>query len=161
MGTHDKGGCTDVGQYHSAQIAVWRKWGWTMQDRSPFFKLDHGHGWPYKCGHLSSAAQDQERDWDRKDAGLVGGAQVQGPWPVKPWDIAFKENVVSLLGDIKTEIANAVAAELTGNAKFLDAVADAVIDDIVPNWLETAPVNPTMRVKSALAEIGKATKPTV
>jgi hypothetical protein len=161
-GTHDRGGCTDVGQFGHAQIAVWREWGWTMQDRSPYFSYDHGHGWPYKCPHLAPAAKLQERAWDDRRNGLVNNQHVVGQWPVKPWNIAFKENVVSLLGDIKVEIANAVAAELTGNKKYLQAVADAMANnDVVPNWLDTAPVNPTMRVKSALAEIGKATKPTV
>jgi hypothetical protein len=107
---------------------------------------------------LSAAARSQESDWNRKDAGLVGSAKVEGRWPVKPWNIALKERKLS----IAAELAELIADKLTTDKKYLDAVADAVANnDIVPNWLDTAPVNPTMRVKSALAEIGKATKPAV
>ena len=88
-GTHDRGGCIDVGQYSREAIDVWRLWGWTMQNRSPYFKADHAHGWPYRCNHLSAAAQDQERDWDRKDAGLQGNVEVEGRWPISPWYIAL------------------------------------------------------------------------
>src|SRR4249920_2809625 len=107
-GTHDAGGCIDVGQYHTNQITVWREWGWTMQDRSPFFDYDHGHGWPYKCPHLSPAAKAQQDDWDRKDAGLVGPGKVQGLWPVKPWKTAMEDNVMTVLDNAKLEIVKAV-----------------------------------------------------
>lgn len=91
-GTHDRGGCTDLDSTPTAaEIDVWRLWGWTMQNRAPFFKFDHCHGWPYKCPHLSSAAQDQEDDWDNKDAGLQGPGKVQGRWPIDPWDVALRK----------------------------------------------------------------------
>ena len=80
-GTHDAGGCIDI-QPLPAAGSTSRLWGWTMQDRSPQFKQDHCHGWPYKCPHLAPAAQDQEDDWDNRDAGLVGPGKVQGRWPV-------------------------------------------------------------------------------
>src|SRR4030095_7150313 len=99
-GTHARGGCTDVAPFNAAVIDVWRQWGWTMQDRSPFFADDHAHGWPYKCPHLSAAAQQQEDDWDRKDAGLVGGAHVQGRWPVLPWNEAFDKMVPTLISQL-------------------------------------------------------------
>jgi hypothetical protein len=148
-GTHNRGGCTDVGQFHEKQIACWRHWGWTMQDRSPYFDAKHGHGWPYKCPHLSSAAQGQEDDWDRKDAGLVGLGKVQGPWPVKPWDVALKENIVSLLSDLADEISSATAK------KVLAGMGEAVWGaDEIPNvWGD--PSNPQVRAKNALGEIGR------
>ena len=95
-GTHNAGGCVDVGQYHGAQIQVWREWGWTMQRRDLNGVKTHAHGWPYKCTHLSPAAQKQEADWDKKDAGLVGSAQVVGLWPVLPWDVALARKVDDL-----------------------------------------------------------------
>ena len=95
-GTHNAGGCVDVAQYHGAQIQVWREWGWTMQRRDLSGVKTHAHGWPYKCTHLAPAAQRQEADWDRKDAGLVGSAQVVGMWPVLPWDEALDEKVNGL-----------------------------------------------------------------
>ena len=108
-GTHARGGCVDVGQYHLNQITVWREWGWTMQRRDLTGVVTHGHGWPYKCDHLSVAAQKQEADWDRKDAGLQGDAQVVGLWPVKPWKIAGLENVMSLVDDAVAALAERTA----------------------------------------------------
>lgn len=91
-GTHARGGCVDLdGTPTDAEIDIWRLWGWTMQARYLSGIDPHCHGWPYKCPHLSPAAQDQEADWDRRDAGLQGTGQVQGRWPVKPWDVALEE----------------------------------------------------------------------
>ena len=110
-GTHNRGGCVDCdGTPSAAEIDVWRLWGWTMQDRSPYFNFDHCHGWPYKCPHLSPAAQKQEADWDRKDAGLEGDAQVRGRWPVKPWYIALKERKALLE---QTQLGVPLMAEAT------------------------------------------------
>lgn len=111
-GTHAKGGCVDLdGTPTAAEIDVWRLWGWTMQARFLSGVTPHCHGWPYKCTHLSAAAQQQETDWNRKDAGLQGGAQVQGRWPIKPWNIALRERKALLEEeDMPTpgEIAKAV-----------------------------------------------------
>jgi len=103
--THAAGGCTDVGQYHTNQITVWREWGWTMQRRDLKNVKTHAHGWPYRCGHLAPAAIKQENDWDRKDAGLVGSAKVVGMWPIKPWYIAMEEKMASVLDAAKQQIA--------------------------------------------------------
>lgn len=160
-GTHDRGGCIDVGQYFARHIMVWRDWGWTVQRRDLRGVVTHGHGWPYGCTHLAPAAQSQERDWDRRDAGLVGTATVQGPWPVKKWDTAYKENVVSLLGDIKKEIADEVAGELASNTKFLNAVADAVLDrdGKIENTFTGNPLNKFVAIKTALGTLGERSKP--
>jgi hypothetical protein len=91
--THARGGCTDVdGTPTAAEIDVWRLWGWTMQARYLRDVPPHCHGWPYKCSHLSAAAQLQEEDWDRRDAGLQGESTVQGRWPVLPWHEALALN---------------------------------------------------------------------
>ncbi len=147
--THAAGGCTDVRQYLPSQIQVWRWWGWTMQRRDLTGVVTHGHGWPYKCPHLAPAAQKQEADWDRKDAGLVGSAQVVGPWPVLPWRDAFERGVMSLLSDLTDEIAAKVAKKVT--ADLAAAVWDA---DVIPNVWGDASTNANVRAKSALVEIG-------
>jgi hypothetical protein len=149
-GTHAKGGCTDVGQYQTGYISVWRWWGWTMQRRDLNGVGVHAHGWPYKCQHLSDAAQRQETDWDNKDAGLVGSAQVVGPWPVLPWRDAFRRGVMSLLSDLTDEIATKVAAKLKA-----DLPAAVWNWDGIPNVWGDQAVNPTVRPKNAVGEIGK------
>jgi hypothetical protein len=115
-GTHDKGGCTDVAQFGAAAIDVWRIWGWTMQDRSPFFDYDHGHGWPYKCPHLAPAAEVQENAWDNRRNGLVSNGPVRGRWPVLPWKQALaketKRMYEQLAAALAPAIGKAVVAEL-------------------------------------------------
>lgn len=150
-GTHRRGGCVDVdGTPTAAEIDVWRLWGWTMQARYLPGITPHCHGWPYRCPHLSPAAADQEDDWDRKDAGLQGSGKVQGRWPVKPWNIALKEQKVSIAKDI--------ADELAGNDAFLKAVATAVWErDIIPS-VPADPGNLTTKAKNSQAEIERDTK---
>jgi hypothetical protein len=60
-GTHAGGGNTDVGQFSDAHIKVWREAGWTIQHRtrSQGFDMDHGHGWPFGCPHLSAGGRSQ------------------------------------------------------------------------------------------------------
>lgn len=153
-GTHAGGGCIDVAPFNAEVIDVWRQWGWAMQDRSPYFTDDHAHGWPYKCSHLSSAAQQQESDWDRKDAGLSGAALVQGRWPVKPWDQALKERKMALLDDI----AKAVVAELKRDTTFRQQVATAVWEkDIIPNWIDPDK-NQNLIAGNAVSIIGNQTR---
>jgi len=149
-GTHAAGGCVDVGQYHPRQIECWRDWGWTMQKRTLTGVDVHGHGWPYKCTHLSIAAQDQEDDWDDKDAGLKGDAQVVGQWPVLPWKDAMRRNIVSLLGDLADEISTATAK------KVLAGMGEAVWNaDVIPNVWTDPKANENVRPKSALGELGR------
>jgi hypothetical protein len=153
--THAEGGCTDVGQFHEKQIECWRDWGWTMQKRLLTGVVPHGHGWPYKCQHLAPAAELQERNWDDKDAGLKGDAQVVGPWPVLPWREAFERNVMGLLDDLTDEVAAKVAK------KVLAGIGEAVWDaDVIPNvW--GSPDNENVRAKNALGEIGRDCNRTV
>jgi hypothetical protein len=108
-GTHDRGGCTDVVQRSAAAIDVWRRWGWTMQDRSPWFPDDpHAHGWPYGCPHLSDAAKDQRTDWNNRRNGLVNNEPVIGRWPVDNWDVALERMVPTLFTekDIAKSVLN-------------------------------------------------------
>ena len=56
-GTHDRGGCIDVGQYSTTALAIWRLWGWAMQARTRAQGFTpHGHGSPKGCPHLSAGA---------------------------------------------------------------------------------------------------------
>jgi hypothetical protein len=106
-GTHSRGGCVDVAQRSAAAIDVWRRWGWTMQDRSPWFPdAPHAHGWPYGCPHLGDAAKDQRTDWDNRRNGLVNNQAVIGRWPVPKWDVAIERIVPTLFTE--TDIAKKV-----------------------------------------------------
>ena len=139
-GTHNAGGCVDVAQYFPAHIQVWREWGWTMQRRDLSGVKTHAHGWPYRCTHLSPAAQKQEADWDRKDAGLVGTAQVQGMWPVLPWDVALERKLDEM-----------PSAEEVAKATWKADVIPAPANDPTPD-----PKNPTWRADNTLKEILEA-----
>jgi hypothetical protein len=117
-GTHAAGGCTDGwGQWDEEAIDVQRLWGWTSQRRDLRGIGTHWHGWPYGCPHLSPAAQAQSRDWDRRDAGLQGGGQVVGRWPIKRWNDALEERK----GPLLREVADAVADELIRRREQLAA----------------------------------------
>ena len=164
-GTHDEGGCTDVDQYSEAQIKVWREWGWTMQKRVGVGSGTHAHGWPYKCPHLAPDAKSQERDWDRKDAGLVGAGKVVGPWPIQDWKTAMKKRLAEIADEDKqkelelpttAEVTTAVVKALTTNKDFLHAVAQAVLDeDYVPNTVTANTANEFVAPKTNMAQIGK------
>lgn len=92
-GTHAEGGNTDVGQYSPQALDIWREMGWAMQDRSPFFEDDHGHGWPVGCPHLSPAAEKQETSWNNGRNGLKSNGRITGPDPkgkaTPRWDDAL------------------------------------------------------------------------
>jgi hypothetical protein len=108
-GTHARGGCVDVAQRSAAAIDVWRRWGWTMQDRSPWFpEAPHAHGWPYGCPHLSDAAKAQRTDWNNRRNGLVNNEPVIGRWPVDKWDVALERMVPTLFTekDIAKSVLN-------------------------------------------------------
>jgi hypothetical protein len=130
-GTHVAGGCTDVAQRTPAAIEVWRQWGWTMQNRAPWFpKAPHAHGWPYGCPHLAPAAKDQNRDWNNQRNGLVSNGPVTGRWPVPEWDTAIERMWPTLFTakDIADELVKQAPAFGKGFAKgFLAA------DDIIPS----------------------------
>lgn len=119
-GTHARGGCVDVEQYMSDEIEVWRWWGWTMQRRDLKGIPTHAHGWPYRCPHLSSAAQGQEDDWDRRDAGLAGTGKVVGPWPVLPWDVALERRKMAILDDVENAVVRGVVRALQRDGVLLN-----------------------------------------
>jgi hypothetical protein len=135
-GTHDEGGCTDVGQWSTAAIQCWREWGWTMQRRDLIGIKTHGHGWPYGCPHLAPAAQAQARDWDDRRNGLVSNGPVVGKWPVKRWDDALDERKQIIM-------------------TFVDDVAERVlkIDGIIPNVLEVDGAGDFTSLATAIATI--------
>jgi hypothetical protein len=104
-GTHSQGGCIDVGQFSWEALEVWRMLGWAMQDRSPFFEQDHGHGWPEGCPHLSEDAQVQDYEWNQYRNGLLGKGPITGPGPIGPalldWDIALTRYLAQTEGVIE------------------------------------------------------------
>jgi len=155
-GTHSQGGCTDVGQYSDAQIAVWREAGWTMQHRTPAQGFsNHAHGWPFGCTHLAPAGRAQNTQWKWRQNGLVSRGPIQGKWPVPDWRTGMKrleEKNVTLKDDIAAEVVKRLRADY-------NAIADAVLNrDAVPNTVTGNPKNPTVSVKTILAEIGKNTE---
>jgi hypothetical protein len=129
QGTHARGGPADTGQFSAKAIDVWRLWGWTMQDRSPWFDLDHGHGWPYRCPHLSPAAQKQEQAWDQKRNGLVNNQLVIGRWPVDPWQVALKKGKARM-SELAKDIANELVNELVREAPRV-VKAFLTVDDVI------------------------------
>ncbi len=132
-GTHARGGCVDVAQRNAAAIDVWRRWGWTMQDRSPWFPdAPHAHGWPYGCPHLSDAAKAQRTDWNNRRNGLVNNEPVIGRWPVDKWDVALERMVPTLF--TAEDIAKATVAEqIRRGAELGKAIAKGFLtaDDII------------------------------
>jgi hypothetical protein len=103
-GTHSKGGCTDVAQYSDEALKIWRKWGWTMQHRTPAQGfMHHAHGFPYGCPHLAPLAQKQADAWKHERDGLIQNKKVTGPgWQVLDWKDAIKQ----FAGDGTAEKAN-------------------------------------------------------
>jgi len=117
-GTHAKGGCTDVDQYSDEQLQVWRDWGWTMEHRTPAEGfIDHGHGFPFGCTHLSAGAQYQVDEWRNKMNALSGSARgpVTGPgWQVIDWKDALKKKAGALVAKV-----NAATAELEKESEIV------------------------------------------
>jgi hypothetical protein len=164
-GTHRAGGCTDVAQRSAEHIKVWREWGWTMQDRSAAFPNDqHAHGWPYRCSHLAPDAAAQERDWDNRDAGLVGTGRVGGMWPIDDWKTAMKKRLAEqaerdrqkeLELPTTAEVTTAVVKALATDKTFLTAIANAVMNaDVVPNTFTSNVDNVNVATKSSLSLLG-------
>lgn len=101
QGTHSRGGVVDVGQRSAKAIDIWRRWGWTEQDRSPWFPdAPHAHGWPYGCPHLSDAAKKQNTAWNNRRNGLINAQLVIGRWPVLPWKQALAKEKPRMLADV-------------------------------------------------------------
>ena len=82
-GTHDRGGCIDVGQYSQIALTIWRLWGWAMQARTRAQGFSpHGHGWPKGCPHLSAGAAYQASEWQAGRNGLRDRRAITGPGPI-------------------------------------------------------------------------------
>jgi hypothetical protein len=168
-GTHAGGGNTDVAQFSDAQIDVWRLWGWTIQHRTKAqgFDMDHGHGWPLGCTHLSAGGKSQAAQWANRQNGLVSKGRVAGRWPIDNWKTAMKKRLAEIAADEKQKelelpTTSEVAKALASNDDFLNAVADAVLGrDAVPNeWADKtgtngAADNPTISVKTSLRRADK------
>jgi hypothetical protein len=157
-GTHAGGGNTDVGQFSAAHIKVWREAGWTIQHRtrSQGFDMDHGHGWPFGCPHLSAGGRSQAAQWKNRQNGLISRGRVQGPWPVVGWETGMKrleEKNVALKDDIVGEIIARIRKEY-------DAIADAVLtrDGKIANTMTGNKDNKTLTLAGALSELGKNTE---
>ncbi len=156
-GTHAAGGNTDVAQFSDAQIQVWRECGWTIQHRTKAmgFSMDHGHGWPWGCTHLSPAGRDQAAQWQKRQNGLVSHGPISGKWPVPNWKNAADDLIAA---QKKRDAAAAAAKELelpttaevvkalTTDKNFLAAVAEQVLnEDAVPNEWADKDADPTVK----------------
>jgi hypothetical protein len=152
-GTHAGGGNTDVGQFSDAHIKVWREAGWTIQHRtrSQGFDMDHGHGWPFGCPHLSAGGRSQAAQWKNRQNGLISRGRVQGPWPVVGWKTGMKrleEKNVAL----KDELVKAISDEV------IKRVGAAVWNaDEIPNTFSGNTANKTVPAKFALQVLGSRT----
>ncbi len=159
-GSHGRGGCVDGGQTSDEQIDVLRLFGWTAQrrnltnpDGSPI--VEHWHGHPLGCPHLSPAAQAQERDWYNRDAGLQGSGRVVGRWPIDRWDVALRRmetRMARTLDDIKAEII----AEL--KQSIADVPRRVWSADVIPDVWVNDPKNTTVQAGNAPKFIGNDVK---
>lgn len=161
-GTHKAGGNTDVAQYNDDEIDIWRLWGWTMQNRAPYFPgNEHGHGWPWGCSHLADEAHYQIDDWLNRKNGLADHGPVHGRWPVQHWTDAKNERMKTLMS-FKDDVANAAgkaaADEVLKRGKDIAAAVwntDGIIDN---SHYTKDPKNTTIAPKSALAYLGDWTR---
>lgn len=164
-GTHAGGGNTDVAQFSDAQIDVWRLWGWTIQHRTKAqgFDMDHGHGWPLGCTHLSAGGRSQAAQWANRQNGLVSKGRVEGRWPIDDWKTAMKKRLAEVAEadqqkELELPTTSEVAKALATNKDFLNAVAKAVLDyDYIPNAgaLTSNVDNESVATKTALTQLGK------
>lgn len=153
-GTHAGGGNTDVGQFSDAHIKVWREAGWTIQHRtrSQGFDMDHGHGWPFGCPHLSAGGRSQATQWKNRQNGLISRGRVQGTWPVVGWKTGVKRLEEKNMG-LKEDIASAVADEV------IKRVGAAVWNaDEIPNTFSGNAANATVPAKFAMQVLGSRTR---
>jgi hypothetical protein len=156
-GTHDQGGCTDVGQYSDAQIDIWRLHGWTMQHRTPAQGfMHHAHGWPWGCPHLAPAAQSQAAQWRNRQNGLVSRGRVVGRWPIDTWTTA-RDKRKKVLMALKDDVAAAVVAKLRDDyPKMADAFLDR--DGKIGNTFTGNTKNGEVAIKTALEYLGARTR---
>lgn len=167
-GTHSGGGNTDVGQFSDAQIRVWRKWGWTIQHRTKAqgFDMDHGHGWPLGCPHLSAGGRDQAAQWARRQNGLASHGPIAGPYTTTTWKTALKENKMAILDEITDAViagikrdgtVNVEQSVLTGNAKNKTVAVHTALDYIGRKLmtLVSGQAALTKKVDALAAKVGK------
>lgn len=165
-GTHDGGGNTDVAQFSDKQIDVWRLWGWTIQHRTKAqgFDMDHGHGWPLGCTHLSSGGRAQAAQWANRQNGLVSKGRVSGRWPIDTWKTAMKKRLAEIAkAEHEQELELPTTAEvvkaLTTDKAFLEAVGEAAANaDVVPNEFTTNAANEFVATKTALVYLSRQNK---
>lgn len=157
-GTHAGGGNTDVAQFSDAQIDVWRLWGWTIQHRTKAqgFDMDHGHGWPLGCNHLSPGGRAQAAQWANRQNGLVSRGRIDGRWPIDDWKTAMKKRLAEIdetnkQKELELPTVSEVAKALANDKNFLAAVAAAVVNaDLVPNEWDDKATNEFVSLKTSL-----------
>jgi GH24 family phage-related lysozyme (muramidase) len=169
-GTHAGGGNTDVGQFSDAQIDVWRLWGWTIQHRTRAqgFDMDHGHGWPLGCTHLSSGGRSQASQWANRQNGLVSRGRVAGRWPIDTWKTAMKKRLAEIAeaerekelelpttGEVTTAVLKAMKSDKELIALIGEAAASA---DVVPNEFTSNTANEFVAMKTALVYLSRQNK---
>jgi hypothetical protein len=162
-GTHAGGGNTDVGQFSDDHIDVWRLWGWTIQHRTKAqgFDMDHGHGWPWGCTHLSSGGRSQAAQWVNRQNGLVSRGRITGRWPIDTWQVAMDKRLREIAAaQKKKELELPTTAELikalSADKNFLAAVGAAVANaDVVPNEWGDKDANATISMKTSLRRADK------
>lgn len=153
-GTHDAGGCTDVGQYSDEQIRIWRYWGWTMQARTRAQGFDpHAHGWPIGCSHLSAGAVHQWNQWKNRTNGLASYGPITGPYTTDTWRKALERNFYQMftITDIKKAMGEVIDARL-------DDIAKRVLsqDGVIPNVFTPNQENKFVSLATALKETNSA-----
>lgn len=162
-GSHDKGGPVDVGQFQDRHLKTQRECGWGSQHRTRAqgFSADHNHMFPIGCTHGSPLAMSQQRAWQNGRNGLRSNGPITGPGPKGKDTPHWKEGVRMMEKEIMS-FADDVAAKVTSSLLSggnLNKIADAVLNrDAVPNTVTGNPKNPTVSVKTILAEIGKNTE---
>jgi len=169
-GTHAGGGNTDVAQFSDAQIEVWRLWGWTIQHRTRAqgFDMDHGHGWPLGCTHLSSGGRAQAAQWATRQNGLVSKGRVAGRWPIDDWKTAMKKRLAQIAEDAKekelelpttAEVTTAVIKAMKSDTDLLEKIGEAAANaDVVPNEFTANPTNEFVATKTALVYLSRQNK---
>jgi hypothetical protein len=165
-GTHDAGGCTDLGQFNSEQIAVLRWAGGTFQHRTQAqgFSMDHCHGWPWGCSHLSPAARSQAVQWSRRTNGLASYGPIQGPWPVVDYRTGItrmKKEIMAFKDDVAALAAQKVVQQL---GPKLDSISHQLasvphdtltLDGVIANRFGHDPTNKFVAVAAALTWTGE------
>lgn len=150
-GTHDLGGNTDWGQYFQEQIAVERWAGWTTQRRYPPSFSPHGHGWPWKCPHLSRGGRSQAVQWANHTNGLANYGPIEGPWPVVSWQQGVKRMEKYLMG-FKEDLADMIDRRVS--ASLPEKIWNA---DVIPNRsiVGDPKKNTNLAAKNAIAFLGE------